>query len=217
MDEISFSARPLVAQLELKESDQVYLLEADAMRYSFPELVWSRHGKPDKVSLGPRNQKSDWERFQSTCPAIIEAVEQILHSFVDQRVEVTFGDILDYRAGHLLGWHQDNMDLKRHLFTVVLTLASDGDGRCEWRRIAPDGQRLQEVVLSAMPAFGNIAVHGLTCNNELAHRVFWDTGRRLAVVLFCRSAEVDAALNKEGAKSRLSMRYWWSKDFESVK
>lgn len=25
--------------------------KADAMRYSFPELVWSRHGKPDKARL----------------------------------------------------------------------------------------------------------------------------------------------------------------------
>eukprot|EP00438_Fugacium_kawagutii_P002133 Skav218483 [mRNA] locus=scaffold538:1199204:1199770:+ [translate_table: standard] len=188
------------------------------MRNSFPELVWSRSGKPDKVSLGPRSQQEDWERFRSTCPAIMEAVDQLLQSFADQKVEVTFGDVLDYRAGHLLGWHQDNMDLKRHLFTVVLTLASDGDGRCEWRRIAPDGRALlPEVVKSAMPSFGNLAIHGLTCNNELAHRVFWDQGRRLAVVLFCRSAEVETALNQQGTKSCLSMRYWWTKDFETVK
>ncbi|CAK9004451.1 unnamed protein product [Durusdinium trenchii] len=73
------------------------------------------------------------------------------------------------------------MDLTRHLFTVVLTLASEGSGRCEWRKIAEDGQELQEVVSSTMPALGNLAIHGLTCNNELAHRVFWDEGRRLAL------------------------------------
>ncbi|CAK9004410.1 unnamed protein product [Durusdinium trenchii] len=102
------------------------------MRESFPELVWSQSGKPTKVCLGPRGQREDWDRFKSVCPSIVEAVEQLLHSFSDQKVEVTFGDVLDYGPGHLLGWHQDSMDLTRHLFTVVLTLASEGSGRCEW-------------------------------------------------------------------------------------
>ncbi|CAK9004447.1 unnamed protein product [Durusdinium trenchii] len=129
------------------------------------------------------------------------------------------------------------MDLTRHLFTVVLTLASEGSGRCEWgathfcwprlyvshsvssrwRKIAEDGQELQEVVSSTMPALGNLAIHGLTCNNELAHRVFWDEGRRLALVLFCRSPEIEALLKGKGAQSRLSMRYWWRKEHEKVK
>ena len=217
VQEISFSTTPLAVHVELQKSAEVYLQEADAMRFSFPELVWSRNGKPDNVSLGPRNQQEDWQRFRPICPAIMEAVDQLLRSFADQRVEVTFGDVLDYGPGHLLGWRQDNMDLKRHLFTVVLTLASDGDGRCEWRRIAHDGKDLEELVASTVPSFGNLAIHGLTCNNELAHRVFWDQGRRVALVLFCRSAEAEAVLNKEGTKSCLSMRYWWTKDYESVK
>ncbi|CAK9004453.1 unnamed protein product [Durusdinium trenchii] len=120
---------------------------------------------------------------------------------------------------------------------VVLTLASEGSGRCEWgathfcwprlyvshsvssrwRKIAEDGQELQEVVSSTMPALGNLAIHGLTCNNELAHRVFWDEGRRLALVLFCRSPEIEALLKGKGAQSRLSMRYWWRKEHEKVK
>ena len=52
-------------------------------------------------------------------------------------------------------------NLQRHLFTVVLTLSSSGDGRCEWRQIASDGSRLEDVVLSTMPSVGNLAIHGL--------------------------------------------------------
>ncbi|CAK9036369.1 Hypothetical protein (Fragment), partial [Durusdinium trenchii] len=217
VDEIAFSNRPVVRQIALEKCEGDYIAEGETMRESFPELVWSQSGKPTKVCLGPRGQREDWDRFKSVCPSIVEAVEQLLHSFSDQKVEVTFGDVLDYGPGHLLGWHQDSMDLTRHLFTVVLTLASEGSGRCEWRKIAEDGQELQEVVSSTMPALGNLAIHGLTCNNELAHRVFWDEGRRLALVLFCRSPEIEALLKGKGAQSRLSMRYWWRKEHEKVK
>ncbi|CAK9036372.1 unnamed protein product, partial [Durusdinium trenchii] len=139
VDEIAFSNRPVVRQIALEKCEGDYIAE---------------------VCLGPRGQREDWDRFKSVCPSIVEAVEQLLHSFSDQKVEVTFGDVLDYGPGHLLGWHQDSMDLTRHLFTVVLTLASEGSGRCEWRKIAEDGQELQEVVSSTMPALGNLAIHG---------------------------------------------------------
>ena len=161
-EDIAFSPQPLAIQVDLPHPDRVYVEEADAMRYSFPEVTWSRAGKPDKVCLGPRCKQNDWERFRSACPAILEAAEHLIASFSGQCVEVTFGDVLDYQRGHLLGWHQDNMDLQRHLFTAVLTLASSGDGRCEWRQISSDGSRLEDVVASSMPCFGNLAIHGLS-------------------------------------------------------
>ncbi|CAE7652192.1 unnamed protein product, partial [Symbiodinium necroappetens] len=142
-EDIAFSPRPLAIQVDLPQPDHVYIQEADALRYNYPEVTWIRAGKPDKVCLGSRSRQSDWERFRSTCPAILDAAEQLIASFPGQSVEVTFGDVLDYQEGHLLGWHQDNMDLQRHLFTVVLTLSSSGDGRCEWREIASDGGRLE--------------------------------------------------------------------------
>merc|ERR1711972_7329 len=101
-----------------------------------------------------------------------------LRSFTGQEVEVSFGDVLDYRDGHMLGWHQDNMDLSRHTFTAVLTLFQEGAGRFEWREIAEDGCSLGAVSESVLPQPGDLAVHGLPCNNALAHRAFWDFGRR---------------------------------------
>ena len=112
-EDIAFSPRPLAIQVELPQPNQIYIQEADAMRFGYPEVTWIRAGKPDKVCLGPRSRQSDWERFRSTCPAILEAAEQLIASFPGQSVEVTFGDVLDYQEGHLLGWHQDNMDLQR--------------------------------------------------------------------------------------------------------
>ncbi|CAE8638863.1 unnamed protein product [Polarella glacialis] len=109
------------------------------------------------------------------------------------------------------------MDLGRHTFTVVLTLSSEGDGRFEWRDIAPDGRSLGKVVASARPGPGDLAIHGLTCNNVLAHRAFWDDGRRVALVLFCRSPEMEAALSVKEVQSCISMRHWWTKDFELAK
>ncbi|CAJ1409084.1 unnamed protein product [Effrenium voratum] len=198
VQDIAFTESPLSVQVTLDHGDEDYVGE----------------GKPQKVCLGPYAKPEDWDRFRPVCPAILRATEQVLQSF-DHKVEVTFGDVLDYAPGHLLGWHQDNMDLKRHVFTVVLTLVSCGEGRTEWRRIAPDGRELLEVVSSTRPGNGSLAIHGLCCNNALAHRAFWDEGRRIAVVLFCRSAELEAALQEEGTQSRLSMRHWWTKAKEA--
>ncbi|OLP81601.1 hypothetical protein AK812_SmicGene37838 [Symbiodinium microadriaticum] len=39
----------------------------------------------------------------------------------------------------------------------------------------------------------------------------------VALVLFCRSAELELLLRENGAQSCLSMRHWWTKDFESTK
>eukprot|EP00931_Biecheleriopsis_adriatica_P077615 TRINITY_DN51135_c0_g1_i1.p1 TRINITY_DN51135_c0_g1~~TRINITY_DN51135_c0_g1_i1.p1 ORF type:complete len:283 (-),score=45.59 TRINITY_DN51135_c0_g1_i1:31-855(-) len=217
MDDIAFCPEPITAAVALGTSEEQYCREADALLAGFPEVTWRREGKPDKVSLGPRSTPEDWAKYSATCPHILEAAEKLLRSFRGQHVEVTFGDVLDYRAGNLLGWHQDNMDLTRHTFTVVLTLSSNGDGRFEWRQIADDGRELGEVVSSATPSHGNLAIHGLTCNNKLAHRAYWEEGRRVALVLFCRSEEVERALTTQGVQSCITMRHWWSKDFELVK
>merc|ERR1712224_857580 len=113
-----------------------------------------------------------------------------------------FGDVLDYRDGSLLGWHQDSMDLSRHTFTVVLTLYVEGEGRFEWRRI--EGASLGDPVSSVRPSPGDLVIHGLTCNNALAHRAFWDQGRRLTLVLFCRSQAMTTLLSDRGLKSEIS-------------
>lgn len=170
------------------------------------------------MSLGPRRAPEDWSRYKDLCPRIMELAEACLRSFQEQRVEVSFGDVLDYRQGGMLGWHQDNMDLSRHTFTAVLTLATQGEGRFEWREIAADGRALGEVVASSQPCAGELAIHGLHCNNSLAHRAFWEEeGRRVALVLFCRSDEMEGMLSAKGVLSQITMRHWWTKDFDLQK
>eukprot|EP00928_Gymnodinium_smaydae_P079197 TRINITY_DN6318_c0_g1_i2.p1 TRINITY_DN6318_c0_g1~~TRINITY_DN6318_c0_g1_i2.p1 ORF type:complete len:302 (+),score=50.86 TRINITY_DN6318_c0_g1_i2:65-970(+) len=211
----------LSTTVALPHTPAEYCEEADRLRSEFPEIVWQREGKPDKVSLGSRATPEDWAKYQKVCPKILEAAEKLLRSLTDQRAEVTFGDVLDYSPGQRLGWHQDNMDLTRHTFTAVLTLSTFGEGRFEWRTIeaAPDGGGspcLGEVTSSSCPGAGNLAIHGLTCNNSLAHRAVWTAGRRVALVLFCRSPEVAAILANRGEESRLTMRYWWSREVEAA-
>jgi len=179
------------------------------MRLQCPEAVWQREGRPNKVSLGSRASARDWDRYRATCPKTLETAELLLASLVDQAVEVTFGDVLDYQPGHALGWHQDSMDTSRHTFTAVLTLSAEGEGRFEWREIAADGQSLGETVASTQPEAGDLAIHGLACNNALAHRVTWAEGRRVTLVLFCRSQAMGAALEAAGLESRITMRHWW--------
>eukprot|EP00933_Yihiella_yeosuensis_P073514 TRINITY_DN8222_c2_g1_i1.p1 TRINITY_DN8222_c2_g1~~TRINITY_DN8222_c2_g1_i1.p1 ORF type:complete len:317 (-),score=56.35 TRINITY_DN8222_c2_g1_i1:335-1285(-) len=215
--EIAFSTEAIGVSLPLSVSPQDFCSEADALRLGWPESTWQREGKPDKMCLGPRTCAEDWAKYRSACPRILEVAERLLHSLSDQQVEVSFGDVLDYRGQQLLGWHQDNMDLSRHTFTVVLTLAAEGHGCFEWREIAADSKSLAEITASATPSYGDLAIHGLTCNNGRAHRAFWDTGRRVALVLFCRSEEMEKILKESGVESCISMRHWWSKDFETIK
>lgn len=217
MDLIAASRLVVGGKLELPYSSQEYFREADAMQVEWPQSVWHREGKPGKISLGPRSKPEDWAKFQSTCPKTLETAERLLLSLADQAVHVSFGDILDYRGGNLLGWHQDNMDVTRHTFTVVLTLAAEGDGRFEWCEILDGGCRLGSVIASSRPAAGDLAIHGITCNNALAHRIFWDTGRRVTLVLFCRSLEMEGFLCVESLQSNLTMRHWWSKEFDIAK
>eukprot|EP00747_Dinoflagellata_sp_TGD_P214224 gnl/TRDRNA2_/TRDRNA2_87113_c0_seq1.p1 gnl/TRDRNA2_/TRDRNA2_87113_c0~~gnl/TRDRNA2_/TRDRNA2_87113_c0_seq1.p1 ORF type:complete len:274 (+),score=27.24 gnl/TRDRNA2_/TRDRNA2_87113_c0_seq1:121-942(+) len=216
-DEIATARGVLNVTVALPYTPEEYCSEADGMRWEWPELVWKREGKPDKVSLGRRRCAEDWERYRAACPKILEAADHLIRALPGQDIEVCFGDVLDYREGHLLGWHQDSMDLTRHTFTVVMTLAADGEGRFEWREIAADGQSLGQVVSSTRPAAGDVAIHGLECNNCLAHRVFWDVGRRVTLVLFCRSDAIEAILRSRGVESNISMRHWWTKSFETVK
>jgi len=212
---IAHSREALCSTIDLPYTPAEYLFEAEAMQMEHSEATWHRGGKPCKICLGPRTQPGDWAKYRKTCPKTLETAEKLLASFRDQDVEVSFGDILDYREGHLLGWHQDNMDLNRHTFTVVLTLASEGDGRFEWREIAADSHSLGPVTASSRPGAGDLAIHGLTCNNSLAHRVFWDVGRRATLVLFCRSNDMQKLLAEAGLESMISMRHWWSKELDT--
>lgn len=217
VQDIALAKHVLNISLPLPYSSEEYCQEAEAMRMEWPELVWQRSGKPDKASLGPRTRAEDWVKYENACPKTVATVTQLLMALSDQDVQVAFGDILDYQPGHLLGWHQDSMDLTRHTFTMVLTLAADGDGRFEWREINSDGQSLGETVSSVCPRPGDLAIHGLACNNALAHRVFWDVGRRVTLVLFCRSEPMQAVLSAHELTSNITMRHWWCKDFETTK
>lgn len=187
------------------------------MREEWPEIVWQREGKPDKVALGRRVRPEDYERYGKACPKILDTITRVVRAMKDQDVEVSFGDVLVYRPGDLLGWHQDSMALTRHTFTAVLTLVSEGQGGFEWRRISDDGMSLGEMVDSSQPRPGDLVFHGLACNNALAHRAFWDTGRRVTLVLFCRSQQMEAVLNAHGLDSNITMKNWWSKEFETTK
>lgn len=71
------------------------------MRMEFPEIVWQRSGKPDKIALGPRVQREDWAKYAKGCPKILEVADHLLQSFAGQHVEVKFGDILDYREDQI--------------------------------------------------------------------------------------------------------------------
>lgn len=224
VETIATSTVALGVTLALPHSPRAYCMEADALRSARPDIVWHRDGKPDKLCLGSRSRPEDWDKFRGHAPRILEAAEVLLRSFPGQSgVEVLFGDVLDYNCAleaaqpQLLGWHQDNMDITRHTFTVVLTLAAEGDGRNEWREIAPGSVALGGIVASMQPGAGDLGVHGLACNNALAHRAFWDTGRRVALVMFCRSAEMEAQLRTRSLESQITMRHWWSKAFETTK
>ena len=49
----------------------------------------------------------------------METVARLLTALSDQEVLVAFGDILEYREGHLLGWHQDRSNkLVVHFITI---------------------------------------------------------------------------------------------------
>jgi len=216
-EHIGTAREAIHVSVPLPYSPEQYYLEADTMRDEFPELVWQREGKPDKVSLGRRVRPEDWARYATFCPKIMETAMRVIQGMPDQDVEVSFGDVLDYRPGHLLGWHQDSMALTRHTFTAVLTLAAEGQGAFEWRKIADDGLSLDETVASAQPRPGDLVFHGLACNNALAHRAFWDSGRRVTLVLFCRSEKMEAVLNANGLDSNITMKNWWSKEFELTK
>lgn len=211
---IASAAEVLASQVELPYLPEEYCDEVAALCEHFPELVWQRDGKPDKISLGSRARSEDWGKFRCVCPKIVETAEMLLRSLDGQAAEVSFGDVLDYRGGHLLGWHQDNMDVTRHTFTAVLTLFDDGEGRFEWRDIAPDGRSLGHIVASTQPRPGSLAIHGLTCNNALAHRAYWDHGRRITLVLFCRSDALASLLAEKGLRSDITMKHWWTKELE---
>lgn len=204
-------------RMDLPYSAAEYISEVELMSLERPDITWQRPGKPVKICLGRRTRPVDWVQFRDWCPKILSTAEALISLFVDQNVEVSFGDVLDYRGSQLLGWHQDSMDLSRHTFTIVLTLVAEGDGRFEWRRISDDATCLEDVTDSARPSAGDLTIHGLTCNNLLAHRAYWDEGRRVALVLFCRSDALEAFLRSEGIESCISMRHWWSKEFELMK
>eukprot|EP00929_Paragymnodinium_shiwhaense_P083187 TRINITY_DN44224_c0_g1_i1.p1 TRINITY_DN44224_c0_g1~~TRINITY_DN44224_c0_g1_i1.p1 ORF type:complete len:421 (-),score=38.52 TRINITY_DN44224_c0_g1_i1:192-1454(-) len=63
-----------------------------------------------------------------------------------------------------------------------------------------------------------LSVHGVTCNNECAHRVLFDPGtrrsRRLCIVLFCRSDKLTAALGD--TKITIDMVKWRTKDMNEL-
>eukprot|EP00913_Durusdinium_trenchii_P016675 g15674.t1 len=111
---------PVVRQIALEKCEGDYIAEGETMRESFPELVWSQSGKPTKVCLGPRGQREDWDRFKSVCPSIVEAVEQLLHSFSDQKVEVTFGDVLPQSPS--LGCHFSFQELRSPISAQCIAL-----------------------------------------------------------------------------------------------
>lgn len=214
---VALTPRVFDIAVPLPHDPAEYRLEADALRFEFPQLAWQRPGKPDKICLGSRAQPEEWGQFRDVCPRTLFVAELLLRSLRFHNIEVMFGDVLDYNKGmQILGWHQDNMDLKRHTFTAVLTLSAEGDGRFEWRGIASDGKSLGDTVTSTRPKPGDLTIHGLTCNNSLAHRAFWETGRRVALVLFCRSPEVEDILRQNGIDSCMTMRHWWCKSFETT-
>jgi len=215
VEQIALASCATGLSVPLPYTSEEYCNEVATLRCETPQIVWDRqhNGKPDKVALGPHMGSSDWDKYRIVCPKIVDTAEAVLRSFQDQHVQVAFGDVLDYRGGSLLGWHQDSMDLSRHTFTIVLTLYTEGEGRFEWRRIGDSS--LGDVVSSAQPARGDLVIHGLLCNNLLAHRAFWDTGRRLTLVLFCRSDSMTECLREHGMLSQITMRNWWSKDMET--
>lgn len=207
----------LCTTVDLPYAAVEYTAEAERMRLERSDITWHRPGKPDKICLGRRVHAADWLQFREWCPKILDTAETLIASMPGQDVEVSFGDVLVYEGDQLLGWHQDSMDLSRHTFTMVLTLAAEGDGRFEWRRIAEDCRSLEEVTESTRPGQGDLAVHGLNCNNFLAHRAYWDEGHRVALVLFCRSSTMEDLLRSEGIQSHISMRHWWLDEFEFEK
>lgn len=215
VERIATAVGPLDIHVDLACSPEEYLREAEAMLYAHPELVWQRatQGKPDKMSLGAygRGKPDNWAQYREVCPRTVDTALKLLRSLPGQDAEVGFGDVLNYGPGCLLGWHQDNMDLSRHTFTAVLTLYAEGDGRFEWRHIAEDGSGLEDVAASVRPGPGDLAIHGLSCNNALAHRMFWSSGRRVALVLFCRSEAMEQLLRVRGLASHVTMSKWWSK------
>lgn len=212
VEQIALNDGPVGCSVSLPYSSAQYLSELEALRYEVPELVWDRlaQGKPDKVGLGPWTCKGEWARYKTVCPKIVETALMVLRSLAKQDVNVAYGDVLDYRDSSLLGWHQDSMDLDRHTFTIVLTLHVEGEGRFEWRQITEDG--LGDIVSSSRPVPGDLMIHGLQCNNLLAHRAFWRQGRRVTLVLFCRSEEMTSFLQTKGMESKLTMSRWWSEE-----
>lgn len=217
VEQIATEGTAVGCSVPLPFAPEDYAREADALRREWPKIVWDRAGKPDKIALGSRAKPEDWSRYRNACPGILDTAELLLGSLAGQTVEVTFGDVLDYREDELLGWHQDNMDLSRHTFTAVLTLLAEGDGCFEWREITDNGHRLGDVVASQSPRPGDLAIHGLSCNNALAHRALWAHGRRLALVMFCRSAAMEEVLRSAGLQSRITMRHWWTEDCETAR
>ena len=123
------------------EPPEAYEAELEALKQHYPEHCWERAGRPLRANLDPFLSISTpscagqpppgvpVSTSTSSCaerPGVpVKTLRELRRALVSIAgdLQVKHADLLEYKSGSLLGWHQDSFDWKRHLCTVVVELA----------------------------------------------------------------------------------------------